>query len=212
MQASSDSTSRRDQIIASAERLFRERGYLATSVRDIGQAVGIRGASLYHHIGGKEDLLWASASRAAAAFFAALQPILGTPAPAPEKLRQAIVAHVGVITQNLEATAVYFRDWRYLNAERRAEFLRLRDEYEAGFRSILAQGVQEGCFIVPDEKIAVRFVLSAVNWTHQWYRPDGALAAEQVGHLLADLVLGGLTGAAGGPPPGLLESAVSSKE
>ncbi len=183
---------RLEQIITTAERLFRERGYLATSVRDIGEAVGMRGASLYHHIGGKEDLLWTIADRAARQFLAALQPILAEPEPAPAKLRRAVVAHVGVITRNLDAAAVYLNEWRHLNPERRAAFLCQRDEYENGFRAIVAEGHQAGHFAGVDEKFAARFVLSALNWTHQWYRPDGPLSPDEIGQLLADLVLNGL--------------------
>jgi AcrR family transcriptional regulator len=188
----SDPPTRIDQIRLTAERLFRERGYLATSVRDIGEAVGMRGASLYHHIGSKEDLLWAIASRAADEFFAALRPVLAEEAAAPIKLRRAIVAHVGVITRNLDAAGVYFNEWRHLGDERRAEFTRRRDEYEAGLRSILWQGIREGHFAAMDEKFAARFVLSALNWTHQWYRPAGAMTPEEIGQTLADMLLKGL--------------------
>ena len=193
MPTTSEPPTRIDQIRLTAERLFRERGYLATSVRDIGEAVGMRGASLYHHIGGKEDLLWAIASRAADGFFAALRPILAEEAAAPLKLRRAIIAHIGVITANLDAAAVYFNEWRHLSDERRAEFLRRRDEYEAGFRAILWQGIREGHFAAIDERFAARFVLSALNWTHQWYRPDGAMPPETIGQTLADYLLNGLS-------------------
>jgi AcrR family transcriptional regulator len=184
---------RKDQILAAAERLFREKGYLATSVRDIGNAVGVRGASLYHHIGGKEELLWAIASRAADEFFAALQPIVASDLATPLKLRRAIIAHVGVIARNLDAAAVYFNEWRHLGPEQRAAYTRRRDEYENCFRQILWQGQREGLFTVPDEKFAARFVLSALNWTHQWYRPNGPMKPEEIGATLADLVMNGLS-------------------
>jgi AcrR family transcriptional regulator len=147
---------------------------------------------LYHHIGGKDELLWAIASRAADEFFAALQPILAADEAAPLKLRKAIIAHVGVITRNLNAAAVYFNEWRHLNDEQRAAFTRRRDEYENGFRHILWQGIKEGHFAAMDEKFAARFVLSALNWTHQWYRPSGPMRPEEVGSTLADMILNGL--------------------
>lgn len=192
MTANSDSTPRIDQILQIAERLFRERGYLATSVRDIGQAVGIRGASLYHHIGGKEDLLWMSASRAADQFFAALRPIMAEDTAAPLKLRRAICAHVAVIAHNLDAAAVYFNEWRHLSEARRAGFTQRRDDYENCFREILWRGIRDGHFAAVDEKFAARVVLSALNWTHQWYRPDGAMTPDEIGQTLADMLLKGL--------------------
>jgi AcrR family transcriptional regulator len=184
---------RKEQILAAAERLFQERGYLATSVRDIGEAVGVRGASLYHHIGSKEELLWLIASRAADEFFAALAPVMASEAAAPLKLRRAIAAHLGVITGNLDATAVYFSEWRHLKKEQRAEFARRRDAYEGQFRALLGQGMREGHFAALDEKFAARFVLSALNWTHQWYRPDGPMKPDELASTLADYLLHGLT-------------------
>ncbi len=183
---------RKDQILAAAEVLFREKGYLATSVRDIGQAVGMQGASLYHHIGGKDELLWTIATRAADEFFAALQPVLALDAPSPLKLRKAIIAHVGVITRHLDASAVYFNEWRHLPKKQRAAFAKRRDEYEGLFRALLAEGIRSGIFAPVDERFAARLVLSALNWTHQWYRPDGPMTPDEVGATLADMLLNGL--------------------
>ena len=183
---------RKDQILATAEKLFRERGYLATSVRDIGKAVGVQGASLYHHIGGKEELLWTIASRAADEFFAALQPVIALDAPAPLRLRKAIIARVGVITRHLDGSAVYFNEWRHLKPRQRNQFAKRRDEYEGLFRALLDEGIRAGIFAPVDERFAARLVLSALNWTHQWYRPDGPMTPEEIGATLADMLLNGL--------------------
>jgi AcrR family transcriptional regulator len=193
MATRSDTLTRQTQITAAAERLFRQKGYLATTVRDIADELGVRGASLYSHIGGKEELLWAIASRAADEFFATLEPIATSDEPAQLKLRKAIIAHVGVITRNLDAAAVYFNEWRHLNTRRRNQFAKRRDEYEALFRAILRDGITAGLFAPVDEKFAALLVLSATNWTHHWYKPDGPLTAEEVGRTLADMLLNGLS-------------------
>jgi AcrR family transcriptional regulator len=193
MPRKTDGPPRKDQILAAAERLFREKGYLAASVREIGEAVGVRGASLYHHIGGKEELLWAIASRAADEFFAALAPVAAMDGDAPLKLRRAIAAHVGVITRNLDGAAVYFSEWRHLDEARRRQYVQRRDQYEGFFRDILWQGVREGHFAAVDVKFAARMVLSALNWTHQWYRPDGPMRPPEISATLADYLLNGLS-------------------
>jgi hypothetical protein len=113
-------------------------------------------------------------------------------APTPQKLRKAIIAHVGVITRNLDAAAVYFNEWRHLSKAQRAKFAQRRDEYEGMFRALLGQGIREGLFAPVDERFAARLVLSALNWTHQWYRPDGPMTADEIGNTLADMLLNGL--------------------
>jgi AcrR family transcriptional regulator len=192
MPARKDTITRQLEIHTTAEQFFRQKGYLATNMREIADTLGVRGASLYSHIESKEELLWTIANRAADEFFAALEPIAASNDPAVLKLRYAIVAHVAVIAHNLDAAAVYFNEWRHLSARRRNQFAKRRDEYEAIFRAILHQGVQSGAFAPIDEKFAALIVLSALNWTHQWYKPNGPMTAEEVGNKIADLLLNGL--------------------
>src|SRR3954452_9334333 len=98
MTATSD-TPRRIQIEEVASALFRERGYAATSVRDIAQALNLQGGSLYAHMASKEDVLWSIVVRAAERFNAEVGPIAGDAARDPaERLRDMIRAHVGVVT------------------------------------------------------------------------------------------------------------------
>ncbi len=176
------------QVQIAAEKLFRQNGYLATTARDLAKASGVRGAGV-----DKERLLWAIASCAADEFFAALRPVVESDEPAQLKLRHAIIAHVGVITRNLDAAAVYFNEWRHLSTRRRNRFAKRRDEYEALFRAILREGINAGLFTPVDEKFGSLLILSALNWTHQWYKPDGPLTAEEVGRTLADMLLNGLS-------------------
>lgn len=97
---------RRDELLSAAQRLFSERGYEATSVRDIADALAIKAGSLYAHIETKEDLLWEILCRAADCFFEAVRPIVESNLVTVEKLRRLIAAHVQVITESSEAAAV----------------------------------------------------------------------------------------------------------
>src|SRR5260221_7173786 len=99
---------RREQIQTTAARLFREKGYLATSMRDLATALQMKGGgSLYAHIKSKEDLLWDIATTAIDAFFAAVSPIIDSPLTPDRKLHAAMVAHMLAITAHLEASSVY---------------------------------------------------------------------------------------------------------
>ena len=83
---------RRDEVLATAEELFALRGYHATSVRDIANALNIKAGSLYAHIETKEDLLWEILGAAADRFFDAADPIVESDLIPIEKLRKAIAA------------------------------------------------------------------------------------------------------------------------
>lgn len=183
---------RKQQVIRTAEELFSQRGYLATSVRDLAQALNIEAASLYSHVKSKEDLLWTIADRSASEFFLKVEPIAQKNIHVTEKLTEMIVAHVGVIADNLNASAVFFREWRHLSEPRLSEYAQKRSDYERIFRGVVRQGIEENLFMHYDDGFSTRTILSAINWTHTWYRPDGELTATQIGENLANFLLKGL--------------------
>ena len=188
---------RRDELLLAAERLFSERGYEATSVRDIADALSIKAGSLYAHIATKEDLLWEILSRAADRFFEAVQPIVEADLVTVEKLRRLIAAHVRVITQSASAAAVYSTEWRHLTEPRRREFAARRDAYEQMVRGLVHDAIREGSFGDVDEKFATLSILSSINWIYQWYRPDGPMTPDEIARRITDLLFNGLRRAAG---------------
>jgi len=137
-------TPRRLQIEEAASALFRERGYAATSVRDIAQALNLQGGSLYAHMASKEDVLWSIVSRAADRFNAEVGPVAADTTTSPaDRLRNMIRAHVGVVTSVQKDAAVFLHEWRFLSDARRAEMLARRDAYEALFRDVCAEPFEQ---------------------------------------------------------------------
>jgi AcrR family transcriptional regulator len=183
---------RKDQVLRAAERLFSQRGFHAASVRDIAEALKIKGGSLYAHIESKDDLLWEIVSAAADRFFAAIGPIVDADLVPVERLKRAILAHIRVITGNLEAAAVYSNEWRNLIAERRTQFGARRDEYEEVFRKLVGDCIREGTFAAVDEKFAALLILSSMNWIYQWYRADGPMTPEEIARKLTEMIFNGL--------------------
>src|SRR5438105_6705523 len=105
---------RKEQIYSTARSLFSERGYHATTVRDIARELNMQGGSLYAHIDSKEDVLWEIVQRAAEQFFTAVRPLAGEPVPASLRLRRMLRAHVEVVARNLDNATVFFHEWRFL--------------------------------------------------------------------------------------------------
>ncbi len=183
---------RKEQIYTTAGNLFSQRGYHATSVRDIARELNLQGGSLYAHIASKEDVLWEIVQRAAVEFLETVTPIASESVSATDRLRRMIRAHVRVVTHHLDDATVFFHEWRFLSPERRDEVASQRDRYEAAFRRVIEHGIASGEFRQVDPKLAALAVLSSVNWVYQWYRPEGPLSPEQVADGFADLLLRGL--------------------
>ena len=193
MTASAPSRSRKTQIDRTATALFRVRGYAATSMRELATALGIEAGSLYSHIKSKEEILNRVCFGLAEAFFAGFDAATADPvAPVATQLRLAIEAHVRVLTRDSAASAVFLHEWRHLSESARAEFLALRERYEAGFRSLIAHGLTTGELHAPDAAFAALTLLASLNWLPTWYRPDGPLSPDEIAHRLAEQLLNGM--------------------
>jgi AcrR family transcriptional regulator len=187
-------TPRRRAIEDAASSLFRERGYAATSVRDIAEALAIRGPSLYAHVTSKEDVLWSIVDRAAHRFEDAAATAEAATGDDPSARLAALVrAHVDVIAADPGEASVFVAEWRHLSTDRRQAILDRRDGYEARFRSVIADGMAEGAFALTDPAIAATFVLSALNGIATWYRPTGRLTPDRIADHFVDLALRALT-------------------
>ena len=163
-------SARREELTRIAARLFAERGYQGTSLADLAAELGVQKPSLYHHIDSKEDLLWEIAQEGATAFHAALDAVPA--APAPERIRLALRAHLAVVAGQLDIATVFVREWRYLEGERQARFLAERRRYEDRIRDLFREGVERGDLRTDlDLATAGLLFLSAANWAYTWLRP-----------------------------------------
>jgi AcrR family transcriptional regulator len=176
-------------VLHSAERLFSQQGFVATSLEEIAVHANVRLDELGLN---KDDLLWYSALGIADAFQQALEDTLAVPRPIDDRLRYAIMAHVNVIVENLSAANVYMHEWRYLSEARRADYLKRRDTYEKRFRQIVREGIHAGMFSPIDEKFVTMMLLGSLNWVSQWYNPQGPMRAGDVARNIADVLLNGL--------------------
>ena len=171
---------RKEQINEIAQTLFRNKGYAATSMRDLAKEVGIEPASIYSHVKSKEALLQKICFRIADEFFDALQGILKEDLSAEEKLSTAIDAHVGVILNNLDATTVFFHEWKHLSEPSLSEFKTLRNKYEKQFRSIIEAGIESDEFDEVDAHVSIKLLFAMMNSIYEWYNPKGKLKQQEI--------------------------------
>jgi AcrR family transcriptional regulator len=196
---------RGEEVYEAALRLFREKGYHATSMQDIAAVVGLYKGSLYHYIGGKEDLLVQVFERAMGALLDEVEAIASDVALGPTaQLRAIILAHVQAVATNLDALTVYLHEWRALGGESLARVRAQRERYVELVNAVVERGFVLGEFRVQDARVATLGLLGMCNWLCQWYRPGGRLSASEIGERFADLVLDGVRATAttsSGPAP-----------
>ena len=182
---------RKDQIFEAAERLFSERGYHATTMREIGRELAIEGASLYSHISGKQELLFAIVLRGSDQFLQAARDVLATASSARARLRELMRRHLAIVAESTPRAIVYFHEWHHLESERQATIRARRDQYESYVRQIIRDGIMAGEFAPHDERLVGLSVLSLLNWTYQWYTPGGTWNADQLADQFFELLMRG---------------------
>ena len=181
--------STKERLSLEAARMFSARGYHGTSIGDLAGALGIQKASVYSHITGKHDLL-AEAALAGAVAFHAAQDAVGDAAPV-ERIRLALRAHLGVVSEQLDVAGVWLQEWRWLEGDARREFLRERHRYEERIRALFADASAEGDLRGDlDAGRAALTFLSLGNWAYEWLTPEHDVALEA--DALATLMLDGM--------------------
>jgi AcrR family transcriptional regulator len=185
---------RRKELIDAAAKIFQEKGYEAASIQDIAEALGILKGSIYYYIDSKDDLLFAVIQEVHETALANVERLRQIDADALTKIRMFIAGHIRQITENLVKATVFFHDFRALTEERRQYIVAERALYTNYLRELIGHGQTEGT-ICPDvdANVASMAILGAINWTYQWYHPEGDRNPMEIGHAFADLVLGGIT-------------------
>ncbi|MEV0431021.1 TetR/AcrR family transcriptional regulator [Micromonospora sp. NPDC050495] len=173
-------SSRSADIHAAALELFTRLGYEATTMADIGAAVGIRGPSLYKHVASKQDLLAQIMISTMERLLAAHRAAVATTDDPTERLRRATEAHVRYHARHRLEAFVGNREIRCLVEPHRGRVLALRAEYEAGFRELIRTGIGAGYFHVASARLASYAVLDLGMGVAVWFRDDGELAEDEV--------------------------------
>lgn len=164
------------EITDAAARLFAERGYDATSVQDVGEAVGMRKGSLYQYMDSREDLLFWVLRRNHEQLRAHTTAALGRVPDPAAGIAAFVGAHVGHVLDNAALSALYAQ--RFATLERqpalRSEILALRRDYEGLLVDLLLRGQSAGD-VAPDldPSLTARSLLAMCNAAHLWAHPGG---------------------------------------
>lgn len=183
---------RKEAIHAAAARLFREKGYSATTMRELAAAVGLEASSLYAHISSKADLLEQICFSAARAFLSGIERVERECADPLDQVRELIALHVHIALEDPTSQTVFNDEWRHLPPDRLKEFLGMRRLYEQRFRAIIERGQGLGLIRGVDPQTILLTLLSGLRWIHSGRVPAGQADADRLGTDIANLLIGGI--------------------
>jgi AcrR family transcriptional regulator len=185
-------TFKKQIIQEAAARLFRDRGYRATSMRDLAAAVDLKASSLYNHIRSKEELLRAICFENARRFLAGMKTVEEAPLNAAQKVRRLIGLHIRIATEDVTSVTAFNDEWRHLPEPHLSEFKALRRNYENRFKAIIEAGIAEGMLKPLNSSIVLFTIFSAIRWLYDWYRPGREVDAQTLENNIAELLMRGL--------------------
>ncbi|HEX7644610.1 MAG TPA: TetR/AcrR family transcriptional regulator [Burkholderiaceae bacterium] len=171
---------RRADLVRVSARLFREKGFEGTTIRDIAEAVGMRSGSPFYHFKSKQEILAAVMEEGLVAGLDATQKIIDSELAPQEKFRALVRSHLEtVLAEGHDFIPVLLYDWRSLSPELQAHIIDLKDRYDDCWQRMLSEMKQAG-LIADDSGVVRLLLLGAINYSVQWYKPGKGLTLDQL--------------------------------
>jgi AcrR family transcriptional regulator len=186
-------TSKKEVIISKASALFRMKGFNASSMRDLAEAVGVEAPSLYNHIGSKSELLQAICFKVADDFTSQLTATEELTCSAVSKIEMIIRFHISMMLDEFDTVFVANHEWKHLQEPFLSNFLNQRRNYEKRLVTILEEGIRKKELKKINPYVAVLTLLSAVRGLEFWQRhkkniSPAILQDDMVTHLLKGMI------------------------
>ncbi len=189
-----DDGNRRVELVNAAARLFRRKGFDATSTRDIAAAVGMHSGSPFYHFKSKGALLYAVMDEgmrsAMARQTAALQAAAQSAPDAAALLRVLIRNHFDVLLgPGSDFIPVMLYESRSITAKQRASLAKLQGDYESVWEPVLQALSSQGRLHAP-VKLARLLIFGALNWSAQWFDPKKGASLDELADAAMALFIG----------------------
>ena len=188
----SNTQSRRVEIIEIAAKLFKIKGFTATTMRDIAEQVGMEAASMYNHIKSKDEILQAICFKISNEYISQLNTIENQIKSPVEKIKELIRLHVRIIITDIDSISVANNEWKHLSEDALTAFKDARRDYEQRFAKIIEAGIAAGELQPINVSVALFTILSAVRWVELWYKNDRDISPEILEENIISLLMNGL--------------------
>ncbi len=172
--------------------MFREKGFAATSMRDLAESVGIEAASLYNHISSKNEILESICFEVANRFNMNMDSIEPGNQKSIQKIETLLRFHIRQMVDHFEEVTVSDREWKHLDEPYLSNFHNQRRGYRKRFAAIIEDGIKKGEMRRIDASTAVLILLHAVNGIESWHRSNARINAQELEDNMVMIMVDGL--------------------
>ena len=183
---------RKDEIIKTAARLFKEKGYSAVTMRDLATALGIKAASLYNHINSKQEILKEIIISLAEDFTEGMEIIINSNDSSLDRLSQIIRLHIKISSENIYGMASLNNDWMHLENQL-DYYLKLRTDYEDNFRNIIKAGIKNKELLNDNPDVMLFSMLSTLRSLYIWIPKKEELNQDELVESLSKVLIQGIS-------------------
>ncbi|MGL1885949.1 MAG: TetR/AcrR family transcriptional regulator [Reichenbachiella sp.] len=184
--------SKKQIILEEAACLFRDKGYSATTMRDLATKVGMEAASLYNHIKSKEQILQDICFSLANTYTKRMDEVHPSELEPIEKVKNLVATHIQIHAMSSPFAAVMNDEWRHLNDETKKDFVMMREDYDQKFISIIDQGTKKGQLKDLNPEITYLTLLSSIRWLQHWYHANDNFDVIELKNTITDMLLSGI--------------------
>ena len=178
---------KRDAVLRTAARLFKERGFSASSLDEVAARLNVTKPVIYRHFANKDQILFECVSVALEQILEAAADAKTGPGKARERLFALMKRYAVIMTEDSGMCVVRTGDHELSEASRK-EFRKLKRKIDRVIRALIEEGIEDGSIAPCDAKLTGFAITGALNWVAKWYTPTGAQTAEDVAVSMATLL------------------------
>ena len=192
MKATRKKASKKEFILKKAAQMFREKGFAATSMRDLAETVGIEAASLYNHIRSKNEMLESICFDVANRFTIFMDELESGNQGPIKKIETLLRFHIKQMIETFEEVIVCDREWKHLDEPYLSNFHNQRRSYRKRFAAIIEEGISKNEIKKIDAPTAVLIMLHSVNGIESWHRSTAKISAKDLEDNMVLIMIDGL--------------------
>jgi AcrR family transcriptional regulator len=187
-----EAVTRREVIVEKAAHLFKEKGFKASSMRELADSVGVEAASLYNHISSKNEMLSLICYNVANKYMQKIEEIEALPITVIEKIEKLLRFHINGMLTNFEQVYVTDREWKHLQEPYLNNFKNQRKVYRKRFAALIEQGIKQKEIKKIDAPTAVLILLHAVSGIESWHRSNAKISGKSLEENMVTILVNGL--------------------
>lgn len=185
-----EAATKRNAVLREAARTFNEKGFHATSLDELAERLHVTKPTLYYYFRSKEEILYECLLRGLGELEETVDAALIAKGSGRERLVAVMHGYAAIVLGDFGYTTVHIGQ-DPLSPQRRAQARRVERRVAHKLQSLIAAGIADSSIATCDPKIMASTFAGALNWITRWYRPDGAMSAEEITEQCVNLLLAG---------------------